>query len=89
MRFDGQTFLKGLKHVDLEKIKLYHLDEFKSILHESLDYPIQRIIDFKVFTIQDPIHAFDEIENKIRSEINLQNFWVIYLIVEIMFGVGI
>lgn len=66
-KYDIYMFMKALKMVDLEKNKLYHIDQIRAIVSQYPDYPVSRILSFQFFTIQNPENAFISIQSKIKA----------------------
>lgn len=46
---DQDIFVKSLKLVDLEKVQLYHLDLFKSIVYKNVEFALIKILPFEIF----------------------------------------
>lgn len=80
--------MKSLYLVDLDKLSLSHLDMFKAIVNKDIDLPLSSILPFEIFLEPSRKGAFELARKRVKSELSLKNFWVIYMVMELMFGAG-
>ena len=84
----SNVFIKATHLVDSQKVPLYHIDIFKQICAKELEFPLARLLPFEVFLTPGDKQAFTQARKRISSEITVQNFWVVFFAIEMMFGEG-
>lgn len=84
----ASIFVKATYLVDSQKIKLHRIDTFRHIYGKNIEFQLSKIIPFDTFLIEDETEAFEKSRKRIKGELNVRNFWLIYIIIEMMFGKG-
>ena len=70
-----------------KRVKFYHTEGFKELIGLELAYPFsERLIPFEMFLMESAKDAFNMIKDRIEQEVELDNFWILHLIVTKLFG---